>query len=611
MHLAVHLLGNPRIERPSGEPYQVRSRKSWALLAYALLSERPPSRYRLAALLYPDADDPLRALRWTLSEIRRALGDGSSIGGDPVVLELPSGAVVDVRVVTSGTWPEAVRLPGLGEDLLDGYVVKGAAAFGSWLLSEQRHVAAAAEAILHEAALGSLSRGKLPDAIAYAVRATAMNPLDENHQALLIRLYRLAGDVDAAQRQFDECAALLADELGVDPGGAVVAANREPRREQRPVAAAASVRAIVEAGSAAVAAGAVQAGVDSLRSAVPLADRSGSEELRVSSRLVLAEALIHALGGLDEEGLASLHEADQIAGARGDRDSMARARTELGYVDFLRGRYDRAEHWLTQAVGLADGSPWLQAKATTYLGSVESDRANYPRALALLDDAVELARAARDPRREAYAFSMIGRVHLLRLDLETATQRLDAAIALAEDDHWLSFLPWPQALLGHAKLAASDVPGALASLEQAFARACQLRDPCWEGIAARGVALAAAATGDVDAAFAGLIDARVRCGRLADPYVWLDAYILDALCGLGRIHGHPNTRAWVQTMHELTSRTWMRELSVRSLRHGAALGESGAAEAARLLASNIDNPAISSDGGRVPGSERESGQPVG
>jgi hypothetical protein len=58
-------------------------------------------------------------------------------------------------------------------------------------------VAAATESILHEAALGLLARGDLDRARELAVRNTVMNPLDENHQALLIKIYRLAGDDEA------------------------------------------------------------------------------------------------------------------------------------------------------------------------------------------------------------------------------------------------------------------------------------------------------------------------------------------------------------------------------------------------------------------------------
>jgi hypothetical protein len=45
----------------------------------ALLGERPPTRSQLASLLSADADDPLRALRWSLAEVRRALDDHGSV----------------------------------------------------------------------------------------------------------------------------------------------------------------------------------------------------------------------------------------------------------------------------------------------------------------------------------------------------------------------------------------------------------------------------------------------------------------------------------------------------------------------------------------------------
>jgi hypothetical protein len=45
-----------------------------------------------------------------------------------------------------------------------------------------------------------------------------MSPLDENHQALLIRLYRMAGDDDAAARQFAACARTLRAQLGRGAG---------------------------------------------------------------------------------------------------------------------------------------------------------------------------------------------------------------------------------------------------------------------------------------------------------------------------------------------------------------------------------------------------------
>lgn len=592
MSLTIHLLGRPRIDSSSGDSYQFRSRKSWALLAFILLSGRPPTRSQLASLLFAEADDPLRALRWSLTEIRRGLGDQGSLEGDPVVLRLPTDCIVDVDVVIRGSWMDAVGLAGLGADLLDGIVIQGAAAFETWLLSEQRHVAAASEAILHEAALGSMSRGDEQLAISYAIRAAVMNPLDENHQALLIRLYRLTADDVAAEQQFAACTELFLRELGLAPGPAVRAAMLETRHHGTEVTDPASVAAIVEAGSAAVAAGAIEAGVRSLRTAVRLADGANATGLRVSSRLVLAEALVHSLRGFDEEGMAVLYEAAEIALANGDRGGVAQARAELGYVDFLRARYDRALMWLTDALAFGDGSPSIVAKATTYLGSVESDRSNYVEAAELLERSIELSRGVADPRREAFGLSMLGRVSLLRNDLDAAAQQLDDSIALAEREHWLAILPWPQALRGEVELARNDPTAADNLLRQAFARACQLGDPCWEAMAARGLAMVAEATGETTRAFELLADARTRCNRLADPYVWLDGYILDAQCSLGVRHGHPDTDVWVDTMQRLTSRTAMRELNVRSLLYGAALGHEGDGAAAVLLAAQVENPSL-------------------
>jgi DNA-binding SARP family transcriptional activator len=590
MSITVQLLGRPRIARASMDAYRFRSRKSWGLLAYLMLSERPPTRSQLGSLLFPDADDPARALRWCLSEIRRALAGDGSVDGDPVILQLSPGAVADVQVVVKGTWADAVGLPGLGADLLEGMAVKGAAAFETWLLSQQRHLAAASEAILHEAALGSMARGALDAAIGFAVRAVTMSPLDENHQALLIRLYRMAGDDDAAAKQFAACAKTLDTELGTAPGPAVQAAMRETRYTPDQPADDTTIQAIMEAGSAAVSAGVVEAGVQSLRTAARLADSAGAVRLRVSSRLVLAEALVHALGGLDEAGLAALHEADEIALTHDMPDASAQARAELGYVDFLRGQYDRAEVWLTGALRSAGGSAPVRAKALTYLGAVESDRGSYRSAAGLLEQAVEVAQAAGEPRRHAYALALLGRASLFLDQLDLAVEQLDASVALAERDHWLAFLPWPQALRGEVQLARADPAGAAELFEQAFARACQLGDPCWEGMSARGLALVADAAGDTERAFALLADAQARCHRLADPYVWLDAHILDAQCDLGLRYGHPDTRAWIEALRNLASRTGMEGFTRRSLRHGAALGDEGDAEAA-LLAAGIGTPA--------------------
>ena len=140
--MAIQLLGRPRIEVDGASGYPFRSRKTWALLAYLILSERPQPRSRLSALLFAEADDPLRALRWCLAELRRGLGPKVLLDGDPVQLVLPPGTSVDVCVLTSDEVTDALALAGLGHDLLDGFAIAHAESFEAWLLSERRRLAA-------------------------------------------------------------------------------------------------------------------------------------------------------------------------------------------------------------------------------------------------------------------------------------------------------------------------------------------------------------------------------------------------------------------------------------------------------------------------------------
>src|SRR5688572_8838483 len=113
MSLAIHLLGTPTIEQDGVRRPPPRGHKPWALLALMLLSNAPLSRERLAGLLFRDADDPLGSLRWNLAELRRLLGAQAKVEGDPVRLELPADTQIDVRTLVSGTWVEALHLPGL------------------------------------------------------------------------------------------------------------------------------------------------------------------------------------------------------------------------------------------------------------------------------------------------------------------------------------------------------------------------------------------------------------------------------------------------------------------------------------------------------------------
>ena len=166
---------------------------------------------------------------------------------------------------------------------------------------------------------------------------------------------------------------------------------------------------------------------------------------------------------------------------------------------------------------------------------------------------------------------------------------LGRALSQCRVDH---LLPHPQSLLATADLELGDIERASAAFESAFALGCQMADPCWEGLAARGIGLIHRAHGRIDEAIAWLDDARTRCIRIPDAYLWVHAWCLDALCSVAIEAGAPQASEWVNDLELVAARTGMNEMVVRAQLHRAQLGDDRAVATARLFADRIDNPAV-------------------
>jgi DNA-binding SARP family transcriptional activator len=592
--LAIHLLGAPLVTSGSARQIAPRGRKPWALLAYLLTTESAPSREWLAELLFSDADDPLNALSWNLTQLRRLLGSDAAIRGEPVELQLPSGTFIDIRALTAGTWVQALRLPGLGRDLLEGMAFPSSPAFEVWLLAERRHLAGAATNVLREAARAKLAAGDSARAIELASRLVTADSLDEDAQELLIRAYATSGDRAAAERQRDACVALFRRELGTDPGDAILrAAELEARRApaERP-ATRMTVEARLEAGLAAMDAGAVDAAIATMREAVAEAYETTESDLQGKALLALGSALVHGVRGRDAEGAGVLHEAIAVGDRNGTGSAVAQAHRELGYVELLRGRYDRSNRWLRRAASLAGDDPTERAWAHAVQGVALTDVGHHAEAIRELRAALRLAAEADAGQVEAWALTFIGRSHLLCRELVAARDALERALAVARRLRMTAFLPLPESLLADVDLAEGRTDAAAAAYEHAYALSLQLGDPCWEGMAARGIGLVADQRGDTESALRWVEEARSRCVRLPDAWLWVEGYCLDALCALAIQHRRPEAPRWVADLEALATRTGMRELVARAYLHRGRLGDRGAAEAARVLAAEVDNPAV-------------------
>jgi DNA-binding SARP family transcriptional activator len=592
MGLSIQLMGKPLVVRDDGPAQPPRGRKAWALLTYLLCSRLTAPREQLASLLFSDADDPLGAVRWNLAELRRLLGDSVGIVGQPVAITLPPGAYVDVRVLKSGTWLEAVSVPGLGAELLEGMSFPGCPGFEAWLLSERRHLQSASEAALREAALARLVAGEEDSAIDFAARLVALNPLDETYQELLIRSFAAGGDREAAARQLTACIELFRRELGVEPTAAVFAALDATGTSftAAPVTGRAAARAQLEAGEAAIDAGALEPGLQCLRRAAAEAHACGDLPLKARSMFALGAALVYSARGRDEEGAAALHEVIAIALSTGNNALAASAHQVLAVTESLRGRYERARARLASAKELSVDSEPAQASGLVILGECLIETGRYDEGVQQLTEALALAEHSRDLRTAASALTEIGRAHLLRNELPAAWQACERSLEIARSIGMTSFVPYPESILGQVEIATGDLDAATEHLEHAFALGCQLQDPCYEGLGAIGLGLLAAAQGDPGAAIERLHDAIRRCSRTPDSSLWILGYALDALCSVSIAEGMPQPSKWINDLEALAGRTGMRDFLVRAYLHRHDLGDPTALDAAVLLASEVDNP---------------------
>jgi hypothetical protein len=161
-----------------------------------------------------------------------------------------------------------------------------------------------------------------------------------------------------------------------------------------------------------------------------------------------------------------------------------------------------------------------------------------------------------------------------------------------KEAEWLAFAAWPESLVAEVDLARGELDAARERLEYAFALACEFRDPCWEGFACRGLGLIEEQNGNTAAALRQLEDARQRAGRTNDAWVWGEAYALEALAQVAVRAESRKAESLVEDLRSLAGRTGMREMAVKALLMRHQLGDPDALGAARLIAAEVENPAL-------------------
>jgi len=235
--LRLHLFGPPRLER-DGSPLHIQRRHTLALILYLALTGEIHHRESMLGLLWPD-DDPSRAranLRRTIYYANQSLGEGWLVATAETVGFHPQAAFwLDVAqfrthlaVCTQHSHPpeqicahclslleEAVAL--YQSDFLAGFSLADSPAFDEWQLFEGEALRAELASALERLVTGYAEQHAYAQAIAHARRWLALDALHEPAHRWLMQLYAVSDQQAAALRQYELCAQLLADELGVQP----------------------------------------------------------------------------------------------------------------------------------------------------------------------------------------------------------------------------------------------------------------------------------------------------------------------------------------------------------------------------------------------------------
>jgi DNA-binding SARP family transcriptional activator len=216
--LRIQLLGSFQIIDDERPVTRLQSERLQALLAYLVLQrDQPLSRQQLAVTFWPDTTDAQARtnLRTLIARLREALPDAEQFlaidaqamqwrGDAPCAIDL----IEFEQAVASGALAHAVEL--YRGDLLP-------ACYDDWITSERERLRQAYQHVLDRLIAQSEKQGQFDQAIAYAQRLLRHDPLHETTYRHLMRLQLASSERSGALRTYHACAAMLRDELGVEP----------------------------------------------------------------------------------------------------------------------------------------------------------------------------------------------------------------------------------------------------------------------------------------------------------------------------------------------------------------------------------------------------------
>lgn len=222
----IGLLGPPStIVGPTITPLDLQP-KTLAVLAYAAMAERPVSREELAELLFPEAADPRRSLRWHLARLRlllpQGVRDGLAITPESVTVTLPTDAAAfrrSANACLARFEPTAARaaLALYRGDFLSGLAASGSPRFDNWLFVVEGALHSRFRRLVLAFAGWAIDRGYPEHALGPLAQLIASDPYVEDAHAMRIRAFAAAGSAERARVAFDQYAQVVRNELHAQP----------------------------------------------------------------------------------------------------------------------------------------------------------------------------------------------------------------------------------------------------------------------------------------------------------------------------------------------------------------------------------------------------------
>jgi predicted ATPase/DNA-binding SARP family transcriptional activator len=228
-----------------------------ALLAYlAVERQQLHTRAELAALLWPDTSEQAAraSLSQALATLRNAFDDKHAeqplLLADTQHIQLNPASVIEVDVAqfvailrtadahahhswrTCSSCAERMQLALdlFRGDFLADLPIPDSAVFEEWASLRREHLRQRALSVLERLAERAQWRGTYTQALTFAERMVALEPLLEMHQRTYMRLLALNGELIAALAQYRQLQAMLSQELAAEPDEATTALFGQIRR---------------------------------------------------------------------------------------------------------------------------------------------------------------------------------------------------------------------------------------------------------------------------------------------------------------------------------------------------------------------------------------------